>query len=193
MEFGKIYRVGNYVVVKKSRSLSKSEVRQLRSQQDIPAEVQKSLQRHSLPFIAVQSISGIWSVCFMCGMTMFLLLDKSLPRAIEQDREPQDGFDGMTVADFIHLFNMWYMDTCIVGDSLYQQDKGRAFKAMMDRQVAAELSQDEDDRILAEVKADEDAKAAIADGVAMVSQLTKEEEGALQPDDREEGGVHAGE
>lgn len=182
MEFGKNYKVGNYVVVKKSRSLSKSEVKRLRDQQGIPADVQKHLQRSSLPFIVVLCTSGSWSVSYVCGMSVYALLDRNLPKAVEQDENPQDGYDGPSLADFAHMFNMWYMDTCIVGDSLYQQDKANAFKSLMDRQKAVEVPKEDDDKILEEVKADEDAKAVIM-GMAKHA-VEQEKEGG---DDEENG------
>lgn len=173
LPFGKNVSVGNYVVVKKSRSLSKREVKILRDQQGIPAEVQKNLQRGSLPVIVVQSVSGSWSVSFVCGMSVYALLDNELPKAVSQEEDPQEDYNGTRITDFAHLFNMWYMDTCVVGDPSYQEDKAKAFKAMMERQKAVELSKEEDDKILDEVKAEEDAKATILDMSAKLNEQEK--------------------
>ena len=44
LEFGKKVQVGNYYILKYSKSLSKAEVKRLRSAQNIPADIQKHLQ-----------------------------------------------------------------------------------------------------------------------------------------------------
>lgn len=171
MEFGKKYQVGNYVVIKKVRSLNKRELKQLRDAAGIPADVQKHLQRGGLPFIVVETVSGSWSLAFVCGLAAYALLDRQLPLAIAHYEEPIEGFSGTTYADFHHLFNMWYCDTSVIGDHQYQDAKANAFAELINRQKAASVSDEEDKKILDELKGDEEAKANIID---MAQDINKE-------------------
>lgn len=177
LNFGRKYRVGNYTVIKKVRSLSKSEQRRLRDSAGIPKEVQKHLSRGGLPYITVETSFGGWSVSFVCGMTVYALIDRELSEALMDKEEPREDYKGATVADFAHLFNMWYTDTTIPGDAEYQKDKARAIEAFMNRHKAAKEtpeSKAEDDKILEEVKADEEAKANIID---MAKEIAKDKKG----------------
>lgn len=167
MDFGRKYRVGNYVVVKKVRSLSRNELRELRGQAGIPADVQKHLQRGGLPYVYVGTVSGSWSMTWACGLQVYVMFDRMLPRAVAQQEDPQEGFDGLTVADFAHWLNMWYTDTNVIGDGEYQKDKAMAFKAFMDRvsmpRTETPKEKAADDKVLEEVKADDEARATIVD------------------------------
>lgn len=73
LEHGKKARVGNYEVLKYSKSLSKKELKQLRegATDELPAAVKECLQRSSLSYIKVSTISGSWSVEFVVGTTMY--------------------------------------------------------------------------------------------------------------------------
>lgn len=160
--FGKKYRVGNFWVMKFNRTLRKSEVAELRDMIGIPSDIRKSLQRSQLPYIKVSAISGIWSVEFCCNNVMFRFIDELLAKAVEAE-ENGVVLEGSSVADFAHMFNMFYTDTCVLGDSIYMADKANALKAFMSRQQAVEISEEEDRRILDDMKADEEAKATILD------------------------------
>ena len=162
LDFGKKYRAGNFFVFKYNKVLRKSEVAELRMQMGIPKEEWKKLQRSQLPFIKVEAISGVWSVEFCCNTSIYQFIDQLLLRAIEAYR------DGVTLesndlASFVHMFNHMYMDTVILGDNIYHTDKAQAMKAFMERQKATEVSKEEDDKVLEELKADEEAKATIID------------------------------
>ena len=159
MDFVKRYRVGNYTVLKVSKVLRKSEVEELRNQVGVPEEVRKHLQRSQLPYIKVGTVSGIWSVEFCCNTVVYNLIDHLLGEGVENC----EGF-------LYHMFNMWFTDVNVIGDEEYQKAKADAWVAYMDRMKAKEVSPDEDAKILDDLKAEEDAIAAI---VEMTKELEK--------------------
>ena len=75
MDFGKKLYCGNFVVTKKSRSLSKQELKELRDKEGIREDVRKHLTRGSLPYICVETVGGGWKVEFGIGTTMFEAID----------------------------------------------------------------------------------------------------------------------
>ena len=75
MDFGKKLYCGNFVVTKKSRSLSKQELKELRDKEGIRDDVRKHLTRGSLPYICVETVGGGWKVEFGIGTTMFEAID----------------------------------------------------------------------------------------------------------------------
>ena len=176
LPFGRKIQVGNYTVLKYTKTLSKQQLKSIREDKDIHPEVKKQLTRNGLPYIKVEAISMIWSVEFCCNTGVFMYIDRVLPLALlaaQEGREPEYE----TIADFAHLFGMWMTDTTVQGDSIYYADKGNALKALIERQTAlrrkAETPKEkaEDDKILEEVKAEEEAKANIID---MAQNINKE-------------------
>lgn len=162
MNFGEKYSVGNYRVFKYTKTLSKRDVQNLRK--DIPADIRKHLQRGGIPYIKVEAISGLWAIEFSIGTSVFRMLDTMIP-----DKE--------NVTMFSHLINIWLMDTTVPGDNEYQEAKAIALKAFMDRQKANEVSSEEDEATLNDVKREEEAKAAIID---MANEVKKESENGEQ-------------
>lgn len=162
LEFGRKYQVGNFRVLKYNRVLRKSEVAELRTQMGIPREEWKKLQRSQLPYIKVMAVSGVWAVEFCCNTSIYQFIDQMLVRAIEAYQQGVE-LESNDLASFAHMFNHMYMDTVILGDGIYHSDKASALKAFMERQKAAEVSQEEDDATLKELEADENAKATIID------------------------------
>lgn len=162
LQYGRTYRVGNYRVLKVNRVLRKGDVAELRNQMGIPAEDRKLLRRAQLPYIKVEAISGIWSVEFCCNTSVFRLIDTMLMEGDEKSETM-----------FAHLFNMWFMDTTVPGDTEYQEAKAVALKAFMDRQKAKAVTDEEEARTIDELKADEEAKATI---VEMGKELQKEDD-----------------
>lgn len=162
LEFGRKYQVGNFRVLKYNRVLRKSGVAELRTQMGIPRDEWKNLQRSQLPYIKVMAVSGVWAVEFCCNTSIYQFIDNLLVRAIDA-YEQGVKLEGNDLASFAHMFNHMYMDTVILGDSIYHADKGNALKAFMERHKAAEVSQEEDDATLKELEADENAKATIID------------------------------
>ena len=162
MSYGKRYQVGNFQVIKINKVLRRQEVAELRNQMGIPMDERKKLQRAQLPFIKVEAVSGIWAVEFCCNTMMYRFLDVVLAKAIEAE-ENGEKLDGSTVTDFAHIFSMMFTDTTVLGDNQYRSDKGKALKGLLDRQKAAEVSQEEDDKVLDDMKADEAAKATVVE------------------------------
>jgi len=179
LEFGKKYRVGNFVVFKHNRVLRRSEVEQLRNQMGIPADIRKSLQRSQLPYIKVESISGIWAVQFCCNTNMYMFIDRILAKALKAEEEGVV-LEHNTVNDFAHFFAMFFTDTTVLGDSIYTADKANALKAYMERHkalVEAEETPEEkaaDDKILDEMKKQEEQKATIIDMANTIKKGGKE-------------------
>lgn len=143
--FGKKIRVGNFEILKLSKSLSKKEVKELRSSNDIPLDVQKHLSRGSLPYINVQTISGSWCISFVAGTTIFRLVDSCWS-------DKNGALTEQGNAALGQLFTMWYSDTSILGDAEYLKDKGESLKRFMVRVKATEVNDKEDNKNLDEVK-----------------------------------------
>ncbi len=168
LPFGRKIQVGNYTVLKYTKTLTKQQMKSIREDKDIHPEVKRQLTRNGLPYIKVEAISQIWSVEFCCNTGVYLHIDRVLPLALLADQEKREP-EYESIADFAHLFSMWMTDTTVQGDSTYYADKGKALKGLIERQTAlrkkAETPEEkaEDDKILEEVKAAEEAKAAIVD------------------------------
>ena len=178
LPFGKKVQVGNYTVLKYTKTLSGRELKKLRESKDIAPEIRKQLSRSGLPFIKVEAVSGIWAVEFCCNTAVYMFIDRGLPLAILADagkREPK--YEG--IADYAHLFGMWMTDTCVQGDSIYYADKGKALQALIERQKATaekkETAEEKaaDDKVLEELKKDEEAKATI---ISMANDIQKKED-----------------
>ena len=176
LPFGRKIQVGNYTVLKYTKTLTKQQLKSIREDKDIHPEVRRQLTRAGLPYIKVEAISMIWSVEFCCNTGVFMHIDRVLPLALlaaQEGREPEYE----SIADFAHLFGMWMTDTCAQGDSIYYADKGKALQAYLERQAALKSAKEtpeekaEDDKILEEVKAEEEAKANI---INMAQNINKE-------------------
>lgn len=177
MPFGKKLKCGNFLVLKYTKTLSKADMKTLRNVAGIPADIQKHLQRGGLPFIKVETLSGIWGVEFCCNTQMFMVIDRLLPLAIDAAHEEREV--DTTVADFAHLFAMMMTDTMVIGDDEYQKAKALAMKGLLERQKPAEVSEEEEGKTLESLKTEEEAKAVIkdlTDEVATLSQQTEQEE-----------------
>lgn len=174
LPFGKEIRIGNYVVLKFTKSLSKSQLNGLRADNNVPADVKKRLSRAGIPYIKVEAISGIFSLTFCFNTQVFRWLDYCIPVAIEA-QERGETLSQNSVADILHVFGMWMTDVCTTGDQKYYEDKANALKALIERQKAfagaAETAEEkaEDDKIIEEVKANEEAKARLKDMVKEAS------------------------
>ena len=75
LKFGKKYRVGNFYLLKITRSLSKDEYSKLRDDAGIPKEYRYGLRRAGMPVIVVGTISDNWKVMYTPFMNMFMVLD----------------------------------------------------------------------------------------------------------------------
>ena len=180
---GRKIQVGNYTVLKYTKTLTKQQLKSIREDKDIHPEVRRQLTRAGLPYIKVEAISMIWSVEFCCNTGVFMHIDRVLPLALlaaQEGREPEYE----SIADFAHLFGMWMTDTCAQGDSIYYADKGKALQAYLERQAALKSAKEtpeekaEDDKILEEVKAEEEAKANIINMVSDTQKQTEQKGGS---------------
>lgn len=150
MDFGKKYRAGNFEYLKTVRSLSKRELRSLRDGAGIPADVQKHLRRGGLPYITVQTVGGGWSISFVCGSAMYRFIEHNAVNGGEGEKS------------LYNLFIMMYSDTTVLADEEYHKAKADALKAFMGRVEAKKVSQEDDDKELESLKAEDAANAVIS-------------------------------
>lgn len=168
LPFGKEVRIGNYKVLKFTKALSKSQLKGLRADENVPDKIKKQFSRAGIPYIKVEAISGIFSLTFCFNTQVFRWLDYCIPVALEA-HEKGETLAQNSLADILHVFGMWMTDVCTTGDQKYYEDKANALKALIERQKAfagaTETAEEkaEDDKILEEVKADEEAKAKLVE------------------------------
>ena len=168
LPFGKEVRIGNYKVLKFTKSLSKSQLKGLRADENVPDKIKKQFSRAGIPYIKVEAISGIFSLTFCFNTQVFRWLDYCIPVALEA-HEKGETLAQNSLADILHVFGMWMTDVCTTGDQKYYEDKANALKALIERQKsiagAVETPEEkaEDDKILEDVKADEEAKAKLVE------------------------------
>jgi hypothetical protein len=125
MDFGKKTKCGNFYILKYSKSLSKAELKKLRAASGIPADVQKHLQRGTLPYIKVATVSDSWAVEFVYGTTMFNAIDE-LPVANNE-------VTGIPGKNAEALFVTMYADTSTIGDEEYRKAKVKIMEEYLDR------------------------------------------------------------
>ena len=123
MDFGKVYRIGNFEVLKLSRSLGKNEIKRLRDEAGVPDELRKHLTRGSLPYIKVRAISGIWGIEWSAGTMMFNLFDGTLGKG--EDAEMAESLKG--------LVSRMSALTSIVGDKQMNADLTKALSDFLER------------------------------------------------------------
>lgn len=151
LEFGKKVRVGNFYIIKLTKSLSSKEVKELRKQSGIAPDIAKRLERGGLPYIKVSTISENWNIQFAVGTTMFLLIENEYDKL-------EDG--GLTALHNLFLF--MYSDTSVIGDQQYINDKAAALKSFMERCKPADKDES-DEEILSQMKSEEDTKEVISE------------------------------
>ena len=134
LPFGKKISVGPYTVLKYSKSLSKKEVKELRDAANIPADIQKHIQRGSLPFIKVETVSGSWSVEWIIGQTMYDAINE-IPLACDASGNPL--YYGNGYKNLYAIFNAMFTDTCTVGDFEYQVAKQNLMNEYLNRASSA--------------------------------------------------------
>lgn len=140
MEYGKKVYVGNFWMMKKSRSLSKKEMRELREKDNLAPEVRKNLSRSALPYIHIENISGGWEMNIGIGMSMYGALD-GLVTAPGGDRGWYvPGIEGLNAEAVIAGM---FVDTTIVGDEEYQAAKYRVMREYIERTVHGKAQEEE--------------------------------------------------
>ena len=151
MQFGKRYRVGNFEFLKLRRALNKKEVERLRAASNIPKEVRNHLHRSALPYILVQTISGSWSVTYICGTTMYQFIEYEL----------SNGEDGGLVLGY--LFPLIYGCSTTVGDRAFYDTIIQAYNELMKRKESSPLPEGKDQEDLESVKTHEQAKEILSE------------------------------
>ena len=131
LEFGKKVTCGNYYILKKSKSLSKKEMKSLRSASNIPNDVAKHLQRGSLPYIKVSTLTESWSVEFVVGMTMYAFIDAV---NVVTDADGNRQLYGEEKNTMEHIFVQMMADTTLVGDKEYRLGKLKLQKEFFERE-----------------------------------------------------------
>lgn len=136
MNFGKSYRIGNFEVLKLSRSLGKNELKRLRDERQVPEELRKHLTRGSLPYIKVRAISGIWGIEWSAGTAMFNLLDGCIG---EDGNSGTDEPDMASTTEALKgLLSRMYSLCSIVGDKLMNADLTKALSDFLERRKVNE-------------------------------------------------------
>lgn len=140
LDFGVKVHVGNFYFLKYSKSLSKKELAVLRKALNIPKEIQKHLQRGSLPYIKVSTVSNSWSVEFVIGTTMYEAID-ALNIVMDDDGVRQ--LYGVEMKNTQAIFVAMLADTTTVGDFEYQVAKQKLLTEYLDR-AGKELNEKQD-------------------------------------------------
>lgn len=166
MPFGRKIRVGNFEILKYTKTLPKKELKAMRDAAGIPADVQKHLQRGWLPFIKATTISGSWSVEWICGSTMFNAINE-LPVAVDDNNVPQ--YYGNGYKNLYAILVAMFADTSTVGDTEYQVAKQKLLNEYLERaseamkQEPTEQEQKESEEAADEVLQTEQHKAMLLD------------------------------
>ena len=137
MEFGKKVKVGNFYLLKYSKSLSSKELSKLRDAADVPAEMRKYLSRGSLPYIKVSTVTDSWSVEFVMGMNMFNVLDGV---KVVHDGEGVYQLYGTEERNVHALLVGMFADTTTLGDIEYNVAKQKLLSEYVDRASKAAVS-----------------------------------------------------
>lgn len=126
MEFGKKVYVGNYVMIKKMKVLSKADMKKLMAELKTNEESRKCLTRGGLPYIHIENVGGGWELNIGIGMTMFDALDEL---TVARDARGDLRVVGDEGRNAEAILTGMFVDTTIVGDAEYQTAK---VKAMFD-------------------------------------------------------------
>ena len=130
MEYGKKIFVGNFVLMKKTRALSKREMKALRDLEKIPEDKRKILSRGTVPYIRVSDVGGGWSLEVSLEHTMFDALDALTIVRAGLGRLTVPGIEGKNAEA---ILTGMFVDTTIVGDMEYQKEKIRVMSAYLER------------------------------------------------------------
>lgn len=130
IDFGKKVYSGNFLIMKKVKTLSKKEMARLREMNGTNKEICKKLSRSGLPYIRVETIGGDWAVEFMLGSTAY---DAIEALDVKKDGRGDWRVTGVDGENSKFVFTSMYMDTSVVGDEQYQADKCKALTAYLKR------------------------------------------------------------
>ena len=179
LEFGKPVMVGNYTITKITKSLSRKQVKELRRASGIPEDIQRQLERASLPFIKVQTSSGSWGVEFVMGTSMYDALD-DVKVVVDSDGVRQ--LCGVEKRNVEAMFVAMLADTTTVGDYEYNVAKQKLLQEYLDRATRKKMeeeakkdsaeSQRESEEAAQEVLDAEEQKTMVVD---MAGRIKKED------------------
>lgn len=130
LPFGKRVQVGNYVVTKFTKTLSKKELKSLRDAEGVPNEVRKYLHRACLPYIKVATVSGNWSIEWCMGTTVYESINDL---EVAHDDKNNFCYYGDGYRALLALLNRIYMTSNTVGDKDYNLILHQAIVDYMDR------------------------------------------------------------
>ena len=116
--------------MKRSRSLSKRDMKRLREEEGIGEDVASGLTRGSVPYIRVEGVGGGWAVEFGVGQTMFDALDEVTVARDECGCWRVVGEEGENVKATLA---MMLADTTVVGDAEFQAAKLAAMVGLLER------------------------------------------------------------
>lgn len=134
LPLGQRLRFGNFYLEKYTRSLSKSEMRELRKELKIRKDLRLDLSRGGLQYIRVATISGNWSISWACTMTMFGVLN---------ELEYSDGeLTANSIAIMKNLVSMLYMETTVLGDRELMEARLNVFSSYMSRLSSLSVTED---------------------------------------------------
>lgn len=156
MDFGKKICVGNFVMMKKTHALSKSEMKALRDLEKIPEDKRKILSRGTVPYIRISDVGGGWILEVSLEHTMFDALDALTVVRADDGRWTVPGIEGKNV---VAILTGMFVDTTIVGDMEYQKEKLRVMSAYLERATKERLEREK-----AAAEAAEASKEAAEDG-----------------------------
>lgn len=180
--FGKKVKCGNFYIIKKSASLTKKEVASIRRGMKIPVDALRHLQRGSIPYIKVSTMSESWSVTLMVGMNMYSFLDTM---EVSVDKEGNYSVDEKERGVIENIIVHMYTDTTIVGDIEYYMAKLKLINAFINRESQRRAAADKEGKSEEQLrKESEEAVQEVIDRdghastlLDMAEQIAKEEEG----------------
>lgn len=158
LEYGVKVKVGNFYYLKHAKSLSKKELAILRKANNVPEDIRKHLQRASLPYIKVSTITNSWSVEFVVGTMMYEALDAL---NVVTDDEGTRQLYGTEKTNTEAIFVAMLADTTTVGDYEYQSAKQKLLSEYLDR--AGKKLNEKQDEGKTEEELKEENEAAIKD------------------------------
>lgn len=173
LEFGKKVKVGNFYILKYSKSLTKTEQKRLRTANNIPTDVQKHLDRMSLPYIKVSTVTNSWSVEFVVGMAFFDALNAV---NVVMDGEGNRQLYGVEAKNVEAMLVSMLADTSVVGDFEYQKAKQEILTAYLDRaskEAVKNTDEKESEKALDEVAEHEELRSQVAEMCKGVGKIAK--------------------
>lgn len=154
VEFGKKISVGNYYILKHTKSLTKNEVKRLRAANKVPADVRKHLDRATLPYIKVATVTDSWSVDFVIGTSMYDAFDSL---NVVMDGEGNRQLYGVEAKNVEATIVAMFADTTTLGDFEYQVEKQKLLTAYLERASKKMNEKTDDGKLEEEIAKESDA------------------------------------